>query len=556
MIARLLSVSFTAAIGLALCPSAHAQTCNELQQIVHPSSGSPNPEHFGSAVDIDGNTAVVGAYSGGSSSLGQAYVYVKNGVTWSLQATLTGSGLNPALFGEAVAISGNTIVVGAPIGGGTSQIGTAYVFVRNGVTWTQQAALTAGGFSQPFGGFGAAVDIDGDRIMIGAPFHQAATAPQAGMCFAFTRTGVTWSAPVQIISSNFQNSANFGGSIALEGTKALIGAAHQNSLAGAVFDFTLVGSTWTQMQQLNPVAGAGSTFGISVDLSGSTAAVGAMLDDSAGLNAGAAYVYQLSGGSWSQQAKLTRAGAQPDDQFGSNVALGSDELVVGMFPYTGVNPTPGGAFQFLRNSGTWFQGHTIVPTVNQGAAGFSVVAMSGDDLIVGAPNYDSAPFTDLGTAYVFGVGGQPYAYCTSGAPCGNNYVAGGCINNLSTGVGARLLGCGTASIASDDFRLNAVQLPSGTLYIPVLSPAAITPIQNGNGLLALGSPLIRLGSASAIGTTMTSGPNFLSSPPMAASGQVVPGNTLRFQLWYRNPAPGCSPANTNYTNGYEVTLLQ
>jgi hypothetical protein len=555
MVSRLFSASLVGALGLALCSSTQAQTCNEVQQIVHASSGSPNPEHFGSAVDIDGDTAVIGAYQGNTNSLGQAYVYVKSGGSWSLQATLTPSGSNPAVFGEAVAISGNTIVVGSPLGGGANQFGNAYVFVRSGTTWTQQAVLSAGGFAQPFGLFGADLDIDGNLIMVGAQGHTVATSSQAGMCFAFTRTGTTWSPPVQIISPSFQAGANFGGTIALEGTKAIIGALHQNGLTGAAFYFSLVGSTWTQLQQLNPVGGTGSQFGSSVALSGTTAAVGAWQDSSAATRGGAAYVYTLSGSTWSQQAKLTRSGAQAEDQFGTSIALGSDELLVGMDPYTGINPTPGGAFQFLRNAGTWFEGHTLVPTVNQGAASFGYLALSGDNVVVGAPNYDSSPFTNLGTAYIFGLAGTPFAYCTSGAPCGNNYVAGGCINNLTSGLGARLLGCGTASIASDDFTLNAVQLPAGVLYIPTLSPNAVTPFQNGNGLFALGSPLYRLGSASAVGTTMTSGPNFLSSPLMAASGEVFSGNTLRFQIWYRNPGPGCSPANTNFSNGYEVTLV-
>ncbi|HTF87263.1 MAG TPA: FG-GAP repeat protein [Planctomycetota bacterium] len=555
MVSRLISVSFISALALAFCPIAHSQTCNELQQLVHASSGSPSPEHFGSAVDMDGDYAVVGAYQGGSGALGQAYVYVRSGTTWSLQATLSGTGLNPALFGESVAISGDTIVVGAPIGGGSFQIGTAYVFVRSGTTWTQQAVLSAGGFSQPFGLFGSDVDIDGNRIMVGAPNHTAATASGAGMCFAFTRTGTTWSAPVQIISSSFQAGASFGGTVSLQGTKAMIGAPNQNSNAGSVFDFSLVGSTWTQMQQLNPTSGAGSMFGISVDLSGTDAAIGAWLDDTAATNAGAAYVFTLSGGTWSQQAKLTRNSAAADDQFGTSVALSSDGVLVGMNPYTGVNPTPGGVFQFLRNSGTWFEGHTLVPVTNQGAASFGVVARSGSNIIVGAPNYDSSPFTDLGTAYIFALAGTPFAYCTTGAPCGNNYVAGGCINNLTTNVGARLLGCGTASISSNDFGLNGVQFPSGGSYIPFLSPNVLSPLlQSGNGLLALNSPITRLGAAMAVGTTVPL-PNILSDSLAVASGQIVSGNTIRFQIWYRNPAVGCDPANTNFSNGYEVTLV-
>ncbi len=552
MIRKSISIALAALSCSVATNSVHAQTCNELIQFVHSSSGSAVPEHFGTSVDIDGDYGVVGAWGAGPGGLGQAYVYFRSSGGWGLQQALIPSGGSPATFGEAIAISGDTVVVGAPLAGGSNQPGAAYVFVRSGTSWTQQAILTGGPFQQNFGGFGTDVAIDGNTILVGAPFYQAATATLGGQCFAFTRTGTTWGNQTQIIASTFQTGAEFGDSVALRGGTAIIGAAHYNSGTGTAYMFSYSGSTWTQQQQINPTGGSGSFFGISVDLRGTTAAVGAMHDSTLASSAGAAYVFENSGGTWSQQAKLTRNGGVADDQLGTSVAVGTDEVVVGMQPYTGVNPTPGSAYQFLRSGTTWFQGYTIVPVTNQNAAAFGAVALSGDNLIVGAPNYDSGSFTDIGTAYMFGLAGSPFGYCVSGAPCGDNYPIGGCINNLTTNVGARLLGCGSASVSADNLHLDGTQLPSGTLCILVLSGNSQSPVQNGNGLLVLANPVTRGGNNNASGTTISYGPGLLSS--FAGSGLITSGQTTNWQIWYRNPAVGCSPANTNWSNGYQVTL--
>jgi hypothetical protein len=178
------------------------------------------------------------------------------------------------LFGRTVAIAGagDTVLVGArfdDVGANTNQ-GSAYVFVRSGSTWTQQAKLTAAD--------GVATDL-------------------------------------------------FGNSVALSGDTALVGAYYDDVGAiggeGSAYVFVRSGSTWTQQAQLTAADSANSDqFGISVALSGDTALVGAWLNDVVTTDQGAAYVFVRSGSTWTQQARLTVADGAPFDQFGFSVALG------------------------------------------------------------------------------------------------------------------------------------------------------------------------------------------------------------------------------------------
>jgi len=141
-------------------------TWSEQAELTDP--GDSEDDGFGSSVAISGSTAVVGAEGGGSFT-GAAYVFTQSGTTWSQQAELTASdGAAQDYFGESVAISGSTVVVGAS--GNEATTGTAYVYVQSGTTWPQQAELTAsdGGDGD---NFGLSVAISGSTVMVGAPYH-------------------------------------------------------------------------------------------------------------------------------------------------------------------------------------------------------------------------------------------------------------------------------------------------------------------------------------------------------------------------------------------------
>ena len=159
-------------------------------------------DHFGSAVAIDGDTMVVGANRDDdkSANSGSAYVFVRSGSTWTQQQKLTASdGYLDDNFGNSVAISGDTIVVGAERQG-YNELGAAYVFVRSGTTWTQQQKLAPTlGFNPRFG---RSVSIDGDNIAVGMPHDIHGNPPTFfGSAYVFVRGGATWTQQQKITSS-------------------------------------------------------------------------------------------------------------------------------------------------------------------------------------------------------------------------------------------------------------------------------------------------------------------------------------------------------------------
>ena len=175
-------------------------------------------DNFGKVLAISGDTAVVGA-PGENNLAGAAYVYVRSGITWAFQAKLLPS--SPGVgdeFGFSVAISGDTIVVGAR-SEGADDSGAAYVFVRSGTNWSQQAYLKAANTGAG-DNFGDTVAISANTIVVGAPFEDSSTtganstsnnsASDAGAAYVFVRSGTNWSQQAYLKASNSDSFDLFG----------------------------------------------------------------------------------------------------------------------------------------------------------------------------------------------------------------------------------------------------------------------------------------------------------------------------------------------------------
>ena len=205
-------------------------------------------------------------------------------------------------FGYSVAISGNTALVGAyqDVVGAQNGQGSVYVFVRSGISWSQQAQLTAtGGLAGDQ--FGTSVSIDGNTALVGAPYDDVSTNSDQGSVYVFVRSGTTWTQQAQLIDIAGAGSDYFGKSVSLSGDLALIGANGYDidlkMMQGAAFIFTRSGTTWSQQAYLTADDGlAEDNFGRAVALSGDTALIGAYYDDVAGnANQGSAYIFVRSG---------------------------------------------------------------------------------------------------------------------------------------------------------------------------------------------------------------------------------------------------------------------
>lgn len=221
--------------------------------------------------------------------------------------------------------------------------GAAYVFVRGVGGWNQQAKFSA---ADGFYGdcFGVAVALSGDTAVIGAPGKSVNGVSGAGAAYVFVRSGTNWKQQSRLSAADIMPGDYFGSAVALSASTALVGAFTKNGGTGAAYVFVRSTAGWTQQAELTAADGApNDQFGFSLALSGSTAVVGAWNTTS---SAGAAYVFVRSNGAWSQQAELT-AGA-PESQFGFSVALSGATAVVGA---PNDNDVIGAAYVFGR-SGT------------------------------------------------------------------------------------------------------------------------------------------------------------------------------------------------------------
>jgi hypothetical protein len=310
-------------------------------------AGRPG-DWFGVSVSLDGDTALVGAPM--AHRTGSAYVFVRHGSHWVFQARLTASDGAPGdWFGRRVSLSGDTALVGAWYE--NHDTGAAYVFARYAGHWTQQGKLTAhDGFAEDY--FGTSVALSDGTALIGA----AGRNDNTGAAYVFVRHGSHWMQQDTLTAGDGKSGDTFGGSLALNGGTALVGAGFANRNAGAAYVFVRVGSRWVQQARLAATDGVASDwFGVSVALSGDTALVGAWYKNH---DAGAAYVFTRQAGQWSQQTKLTPGDGRAGDYFGSSVALSASTGLVGAgFKH---NAT-GAAYAFSRARSTLPAVRTVLP---------------------------------------------------------------------------------------------------------------------------------------------------------------------------------------------------
>jgi hypothetical protein len=376
------------------------------QAKVIPADGAAE-NNFGNSVAVSGDTMVVGAWRDddlGDSS-GSAYVFVRNGGVWGQQQKLTApDGALGDAFGTSVAVEGDTLVVGAPgdddLG---SASGSAYVFVRSGGVWGQQQKLTAGDGAAG-DQFGNSVAISGDTVVVGAYGESSFR----GAAYVFVRDVTVWSQQKKLTADDGAVNDMFGDPVAISGDTVAVGASVSNAPladSGSVYVFVRGGGLWTQQQKLTaPDAAANDDLGGSLALSGDMLVVGATGDDDHGTMSGSAYVFVRTGTVWFHQAKLTAADGTGNDSFGSSVALNGDTVIVGA-----EGDGPGSAYLFVRSGGAWSQQAKLVPA--DGTAGDAFggsLAVSGNTLVVGAWR-DSVFGSQSGATYAFLMNAPPIA---------------------------------------------------------------------------------------------------------------------------------------------------
>jgi hypothetical protein len=309
-------------------------------------------DHLGVAVAIEGDSALVGAFwhdTPAGERAGSVYVFVRSGNVWTYQATLTASDASAFdQFGISAALDGDTAVIGADMDsnqGGTTA-GSAYVFVRTGDTWIEQAHLFA---PDGAGGdqFGFSSALHADSAIIGSVGGQAA--------YVFVRAGEVWSHQA-ILTAPDAGSDGFGWSVDVDLDTAVVGAPYEDNQVGSSHVFARSGETWIhQTQLIASDARPLDQFGRSVAVSGDTIAIGAMFHDTPrGLDAGSAYIFLRDGGVWTEQARLGAPDGGVDDEFGSAVGLDGNTLAVSAYrDDIGSETDAGSAYLFIRSGSLW-----------------------------------------------------------------------------------------------------------------------------------------------------------------------------------------------------------
>ncbi len=414
-------------------------------------------DEFGFAVAIDGNTAVVGARNadpnlgnGPIDNAGAAYVYTYNGKTWILDAKLTAKNPSPGdTFGVSVAISGNTILVGATgvditdedeieneEDGELKDAGAAYVFTRTSGDWVQQVKLIPDDRAED-DGFGSAVAIHKNTAVVAAETKDLKVVGpdptdifplffDGGAAYVFYGSGKNWRQQAKLFPGKADNDSYldinksclpwfgdyFGTSVAIYGNLAAVGATQFDptdvSGPGKVILFSRSGGNWNQIACLEATDDRpGDAFGNSVAVYGKTVVVGAShADPKIGngrvTSGGAAYVFTDTGDEWEETTMLTAPYGLPFDQFGQSVDIYGDTIVVGADGATqSGNSGAGAVYVFKKANGEWsMQTRAVTDPAQEDDYFGKSVSVHGNWFVVGANGRDPNRKTRAGEAFL------------------------------------------------------------------------------------------------------------------------------------------------------------
>lgn len=364
---------------------------------LQPGQSSPG-DGFGQAIALDGTTAVIGSPQSNKGQ-GAVTIFTQQNGQWRETARLTASdGAANDNFGRAVALSSQTLLVGASGHSAAGwQAGAAYVFEFSNGRWQQTAKLLPG--SPLDVRFGWSVALDGATAVVGAPYrYSQGEMLNIGSATIFTRQDQEWRQQARLTSGRTGGAVGsdlFGWSVALRGSNLAVGA----YLDAAVYTYAFSNGQWRQTAVLRD--SGGSQFGYSVALSQNMLVAGAPAANVPVNRGGTAVLFtRQSGGGWTEAARLAPEGLRPGSRFGWSVAFDGDVMVIGMRESEGRSDVEesGGAFAFrIVNN----QPARVAELYASNPAPFehlgTAVATANGLIFAGAPGQRDTP----GVAYIF-----------------------------------------------------------------------------------------------------------------------------------------------------------
>jgi len=390
-----------------------AQTQTEFSRLL--ASNITQNSEYGRAVCVNGDWAIIGALQDDHSGLtdaGGAFIYHYEGGAWVFQSKVT-AGDPDAIdhFGRAVYINDNHAIVGCSYSDDPDTYnGSAYIFVNNNGTWTQQAKLLASD-RRRMDRFGAAVGLYGDYAVVGcygADYTiNGTTYSNGGAAYVYHFNGTTWGEEVRLTPGDPSTEMKFGWGVSIYDNTILVGTTEDrynntDAIKGAAYAFTLQSGTWTQTSKL---VGSdvidGDNFGCAVSIYKDYAIVGSFEDDDRGSASGSAYIFKNNNGTWEQQQKLVGANSAAADNFGYSVGIYENMAIVGSYHSNkGYNDT-GSAYLYTRTESTWALTTELVassPAIADQLGWF--VSITNGWALAGNPRWDlnnTTPSVDLAT---------------------------------------------------------------------------------------------------------------------------------------------------------------
>ncbi len=329
---------------------------------------------FGFAVGIEGNTIVVGAPTRGS---GVIYTFDRDASgNWNSEGETDVASVYS--FGYSIAFSDGTLAVGAPY----PDSGYVFVYKRFGKGWAIVSSLAPPDMPAS-ADFGHALSMDGQRLLIGAPYDSTIAVDRgSAYLFAFDAATASWTFNHKFFAFESGDHDYFGYAVALQGNNAMIGAYGRSSSQGAVDDFLLDDmGNWSEQSPLQAADGkSNDNFGSTLVLMGSTLAVGAPVHDS---GAGAVYLFTGSAGRWSPIGTFTSPNSA---QRGTSLVTVDGEFLAGA-PAASLDAEFRGRVDVFSNaSGDWNYKQSVVASANDNALFGYSVAVSADTAFVTAPS--------------------------------------------------------------------------------------------------------------------------------------------------------------------------
>jgi hypothetical protein len=311
------------------------------------------------------------------------------GTDAATSSPLASEGCACQFFGASVAVSGSTIAVGQP--GANSGAGQVNVYYRATTTrnWVPEASLVATSASSQ-AQFGRSVALYGTTAIVGAPLQDG-----VGAAYVFSDASGTWTQVAELTAGTA--GAEFGYSVSIYGPNAIVGAPgsnqpHTSSTEGFSVIYERIDGRWVSRATLTPPSSrAGDDFGNAVAIANGTAVV-----DQWNSNTGTAFIYKGNGNLWAVSAQLTVIDAQGKSDLGSSVAISGKTVAIGATLAYG---SKGAVYVYSDASGAWTTIAQLAPKSPGVGQFFSnkSIALAGHFLVAGAPSFGGSP----GSAYVF-----------------------------------------------------------------------------------------------------------------------------------------------------------